>query len=164
MPRISLKKIQSWSQSAKNTELDDVFLAKKRNSFWIMLRKYSSNIPDIPRWEGYVFSTGIEPKRKIVTSYFPVILHPITDKLRRQTKLSGRSTSSWRFNLGCAWKFIILYEMILSVMISIFFSLEPFIKFVHPCDQEENERLQLFRCSTWGWVSHVWYHVCWHAR
>ena len=73
------KKIQSWSQSAKNTELDDVFLAKKRNSFWIMLRKYSSNIPDIPRWEGYVFSTGIEPKRKIVISYFPVILHPITE-------------------------------------------------------------------------------------
>lgn len=60
--------------------MDDVFLAsKKRNFFWILLQKYSSNNPNIPERGGYVSITGEKPKKKTNINYFPVIHHPITE-------------------------------------------------------------------------------------
>ena len=92
----------------KHEESDDEFLeSKKRNFFWIILRKYSSNNPDIPEQGGYVSISGEKSKWKTTINYFPVIHQPITEY--KTVQECSRQAEEATKELGQEYTIIISY-------------------------------------------------------
>lgn len=72
-------KKSSADYQVSNTQRVDCYVPciGKEKFLWILLRKHSSNNPDIPEWGGNESITGEKPKKKTIISCFPVIHHSI---------------------------------------------------------------------------------------